>query len=481
MKKKQIYFWIGLHAFVLVVVFSLLLVVKPGSSGRSELPLMPKSLMETESARWFALNMVAVGADLWIYHGEADYILRGNIESRFLSYKANTMEGTILPSSDPKRVRLPYRDISFEYPPVAALFILLPGLFSSDLYQYRILYSLLASSFFLGTLWILTRIYKDLPSDLFPPSKLNMILAASLVFTLCFGPIIVYRLDVFPVFFVTLALRAAQKKQNAGAGAFLALGVATKLYPLILFPLFLLYAFRSTSWREPLRLTFGFLVTLLLIYIPVLILAPQGYLQSLGYHSERGVEIESLWASWAQIRHLLGTPAEVYSKYGSKNIFWSGEEWVKNSWTYFALAILGLIYFQSFLKLNRRDPKIHTAPFPFYTLIHSSLLLLLGLMITSKVLSNQFILWLYPLFLWIGLQKKFVFPLYFQIALASQAIYPYLFTDLVHLKNHAIVVLAWRNLLLLVLFLRLMDWALLVQGLRGIWIQVNPWKRAVPS
>jgi hypothetical protein len=85
-------------------------------------------------------------------------------------------------------------------------------------------------------------------------------------------------------------------------------------------------------------------------------------------------------------------------------------------------------------------------------------------MATSKVLSNQYILWIYPFFLWVGLRKKIVWALCFLIALGSQAIFPYFFEDLVAFKAHAVVVLAVRNVFLLVLFFLVLDWSWFVRA-----------------
>src|SRR5215510_9520522 len=165
MSGRELKFWMACHAAVLLFVFSVLFVVQREDFYRLKLPLLPETIQESTFGKWLTRNMGAVSADLWIYFQQSQYILRGNLDPAFQMYKfRNTgeSEGTIV---EKEGLRLPYRDSSFEYPPLAIIPILIPGLFTTDQYFYRIYYSLLASLAYLFSLWTFLKIYRDVRGD----------------------------------------------------------------------------------------------------------------------------------------------------------------------------------------------------------------------------------------------------------------------------------------------------------------------------
>jgi hypothetical protein len=124
-----------------------------------------------------------------------------------------------------------------------------------------------------------------------------------------------FRFDIVVVLLTVLAFWAGTHKRWFGAQVLLALGVALKLYPLLLMPLVVVWQWRTTR-RVPWRSVLGGAATLAVAGGAMWWLAPAQVLAMLQYHGERPLEFESLGASvvW------LLSPVTVESSFGSLNV-----------------------------------------------------------------------------------------------------------------------------------------------------------------
>ena len=117
------------------------------------------------------------------------------------------------------------------------------------------------------------------------------------VFLALLGPIIWFRIDLIPAACVTLGLLVLSRRPRL-SGALLALGAATKLWPALLI---LPSAGRDKAAR---RRLLGFAATGAAIAALSLVLDGWGRSVSpIGWQSERGLQIESLAATWPMILH----------------------------------------------------------------------------------------------------------------------------------------------------------------------------------
>jgi len=201
------------------------------------------------------------------------------------------------------------------------------------------------------------------------------------------------RFDLIPSMFTLFAVIAAEKKYWRWAFAWLAIATMLKFYPVILVPVFLIAQQKDersawASWRriQPLAI-FTFICAALTLLS--LALSVDGTLAPLSYFKDRPIQIESVSASvvwiWTQIRHAkLGV---VYS-FGSYNIVSVYSGGVSLGGT--ILLVIGLAY-TWWLQLRGKI----TLPF-------STLLTLLVVMITGKVFSPQYLLWIAPLLAYVG-------------------------------------------------------------------------------
>lgn len=108
------------------------------------------------------------------------------------------------------------------------------------------------------------------------------------------------RYDLIPAVLTVAALVALARRREAWAGAGLAVGVVTKLYPVVLVPFALLWCLRRGSLR---RFVVGGVLGLLPL-VPISALWPWWRFAS--FHVERGLQVESLWANLLWTAHLLG-------------------------------------------------------------------------------------------------------------------------------------------------------------------------------
>src|SRR5207247_1462635 len=94
-------------------------------------------------------------------------------------------------------------------------------------------------------------------------------------------------------------------------------GVAAKLYPIVLLPIFGAYYLAGSDRRALLRLALGSAGALALF----LLITPTNMLSFLRYHELRGLQVESLPAGAIVLAHTLGmTAARLDFNYGALHL-----------------------------------------------------------------------------------------------------------------------------------------------------------------
>lgn len=171
--------------------------------------------------------------------------------------------------------------------------------------------------------------------------------------------------DALVVALTSLALLAWSRKRPGWTGIWLGLGVAAKLYPvLVLVPLAIL-CLRAGRWR-PFFLTAGATAgSWLAVNLPVYLLAPEGWLNFWGFNVDRGADLGSIW----YVLQLAGWPVEGVSL------------WIA------ALMVVGTLAIGVLLLLAPQRPRLAQGVFLVVTLF----------LLVNKVYSPQYVLWLLPL------------------------------------------------------------------------------------
>jgi Gpi18-like mannosyltransferase len=354
---------------------------------------------------------------------------------------------------EPPHFRMPYRDISFEYPPLLILPILTARLLSHDYASFTRALALLVSLAYFASLYVVYQIWQRFPQE-------NRLSWPTLLFFSGFsigslGQIYVTRLDVFPSLLYLLALYSFIKEKYATSALWMALGTLTKVYPILLAPLFALVLIQQKKYKELITSIAWGLSLLVMINLGLGWLTEGHYWESIRFHTNRGIQIESLYASIPLLTHwIFHAPLQIYSDHNSLNI--------NSSWVPFLLKISTLLpillftfIYGTFWRVLKSDPAKKKDA---VLLVQSAFLLVFAFLLTFKVFSPQFLIWLTPLiFLAVPQKKKLFLGCFVLILILTQIIYPSFYFLIGMAHPLGISMLLIRNSGLIVLFIWLIN------------------------
>lgn len=362
----------------------------------------------------------------------------------FYDYANRVMQGQIV-----------YRDFVMEYPPLALLFFILPRLITANYSYYAFAFIVEIVLFDLLGLFLVAKLAQ----------RLNRSLMTSLtIYTLALvtiGPLMADRYDLIPAVLTLLAIYAFCYGKQKIAWVMLALGTMTKVYPAIIAPIFLLYNLRYKQYRRILSGTITYAVASVIIVAPFLLLAPKGFLYSFGYHVERGLQLETTYSSILLLGHSLGlVSVKLEFAFGAWNVVSPAADNLARLSELLLLLALALVYWR-FYHAQREGavPQSDLTVDQLGTgnLINGSFLAILAFLVFGKVLSPQFIIWLYPLVpLVAGRARNWTWVAFIFIAFLTYYIYPLHYFELMALEQSAIMILVIRNVLLVGLFILLL-------------------------
>ncbi len=226
------------------------------------------------------------------------------------------------------------------------------------------------------------------------------------------------RFDIFPAALSLLALFCARRKSWNWAFALLALSTLLKFYPVVLLLPFLLAQQLGSQevWYARKRwipLIVFVLVCVVIISISLL-LSVEGTLAPFNYFGYRPIQVESLSASilWLASSVRWGSLSYVYT-FGSLNMLDPLAAVV--SLCASMLVVMSILYTHWLLWRAKID------------LATACLLTLLIVMLTSKVFSPQYLIWVIPLLAYIGEMRRWWFFPWVLISLLTSWIYPYIY------------------------------------------------------
>ncbi len=347
----------------------------------------------------------------------------------------------------------PYRDFPLEYPPFALVPMLAPlvvwpfGPPSQGTYAWlfavQMAVLLVALALVLGRVVRLRATWPGAaPVDLRAEQRLVgirlLILAAGASLALT------WRFDLFPVLLATVGLWAALEHRPAWAGAAIGAGILAKLFPLVVAPALAVAWFVPRDWS---RLGLSALlagVVLIGGMLPFVAVAGHDAFGFIGYQAERGLQIESVGGGLVLLWGLIvGEPVRLFSPFSAWEV--SGPltdvllplTSVALLGGFAALALLGWPRAQA-------EAARHGAVAP-ETIVTLATAALLVLVLTNKVFSIQYVVWLVPFAALLPGQK-------FWLAAVAVAltipIHPVLYEALKEQEALPILVLNLRNALL---------------------------------
>lgn len=174
--------------------------------------------------------------------------------------------------------------------------------------------------------------------------------------------------DLIPIALTALAMLAWARNKPGWAGVALGLAIAAKFYPVLLLGAFAILALRTAKWRPSFVLLGSTIATWILVNAPFAIANFEGWWYFYSFNSQRGVDFGSIWYA-SSVLGIPAVPADIL------NTAATGTFLV----LFVLIAVLSLA--------TKRRPRLAQVAF----------LVIAAFVISGKVYSPQYVLWLVPL------------------------------------------------------------------------------------
>lgn len=278
-----------------------------------------------------------------------------------------------------------YSESRFEYPPLAMLFMLIPRVLTPDEHSFFYAYAVLVYIFLAIGIFFIIKIAKEHDCLLSSCLLLLMTLAAGSYF-------VITRNDVFPTVFSIIAIYLYLKKKYVPAFVFIGIASMIKLYPAIFLLPMLIPFLAKKDWKNVLVGILAAGLTVLIIELPFMIIDASTAFDYLEYHSDRGIQIESVVASiFETYAVLFSSDIAVTYNYGSDNLTGVAPEWLGH-YMNMILAAAMLLFF--LVMLYRASKSKFTEEEMNGIVSVSCVAILMIFVLFSKVYSAQYVIWI---------------------------------------------------------------------------------------
>jgi Glycosyltransferase family 87 len=251
--------------------------------------------------------------------------------------------------------RIPYVDGQNEYPVLTGLAMWVAALPANSYPGFFVWTTVLLTGVALVTAWALTRI------------------AGRWAFLFALAPTLaIYGLvnwDLIAVMLATVATLAYLRRRDGAAGVLLGLGAAAKLYPGLLVAPFALGRLREGRGPDAARVAGAAALSWAAINLPPALASPERWSEFFRFNSSRGADWDSLW-------YLL-----------ERNFGFTWDTAALNVLSAASFVVLSVVLWRA---ASSRRPEFPAWTFGFP--------LLVAFLLTSKVYSPQYGLWLLPWF-----------------------------------------------------------------------------------
>jgi len=279
-----------------------------------------------------------------------------------------------------------------EFPPFSMVFIAIPALFASTPFGYNVAFVAEACAFALIGLVATGKLAKR-----YNQNQHSALLIYTVLMILMFT-FVADRLDIFPAILTLLSFYCFVTKRYALAFMLLSVATMTKIYPAILFPIYLIPFFMNRDIWNVWKGAFVFIVTSFFILLPFFFIGTGDALYFLAFQMDRPPQIESMTASFIHLASYFGlTEVEVVFSNGSYNMVGPWPDAVAPYLLPLLAGVLLVIYAQyarmlSKLRKFKRDNENDRMVILGGTVIFA----LLAFILTGKVFSAQYIIWIIP-------------------------------------------------------------------------------------
>lgn len=328
---------------------------------------------------------------------------------------------------------LPYRDVPFEYPPLAALAIALPALLGGGPGGYELGFGALMAASAAAVVALTGQLAQRTGGDR------GVALAAAALAPLLTGAMIRTHFDLAPVAAMLASLASIASGRPRLGFALLGVGTVIKGFPLVVAPVALAWLVGRGDAAGARRGAVALVATLAASAAAWLALSPGGAHDALRFHLERPVQLESSPASALLALDGLGAAsAEVVHEYGSHGLRHPASQLIAALSAAAVAATVGWLALAA-ARANG-DPR---------RLVLASLAAVTALAALGKVLSPQFLVWVVPLLALALAWRLWALAAALAAALGLTLVeFPGRYLDLVALDPLAVVLVAGRNLVL---------------------------------
>ena len=368
---------------------------------------------------------------------------------------------------------LPYRDIAFEYPPLAAPVISLPGIAGTGEETFRwafALWTLVGAAGMVLLCGALARsgareraaplvsgahsepVVSATIADNRESVARRAMLAAALAPFLC-GALLRTHFDLFPVVILLAGLLLVARDRPRAGLAVLGIGAVTKLFPIVAVPVALTWLLVRGQRREAWQGALACAAVIAAVAGAAIAISPEGALDAVRYHVDRPVQIESSPAMVLLGLDAVGAgEATGIASHRSDGLLHPTAAAVTSLFLTALVAFVALLC-ASVAGARRRAPArgrgVGAETAGPRNLLIASLAACTAFALFGKVLSPQFVIWVLPLgalaFAW----RMHALAAAAALAAAlTQVEFPAHYFDVVAREPAAIALVAARNLAL---------------------------------
>ena len=332
---------------------------------------------------------------------------------------------------------LPYRDVFFEYPPLAAPVIALPGLAGTGAEAFRLAFAVWMLAAAAALVLLCGALAARTGGD-----RRRALFAAALAPVAC-GALLRTHFDLVPVALTLAALWLVCAERPRSGLALLGVGALVKGFPLVAVPVVLAWLLGRGRRREALEGALACAAVLFAGAVAALAVSPDGAVDALRYHLERPVQIESVAAMLLVGLDGVGLGEAVsVSSHRSDGLVHPLDGAVA------ALAALALVVAVAWIAaLAARGDG---AGDERRRLVLAALAAVTAFAVLGKVLSPQFVIWVLPLGVLAFAWRMHALALAVLAALVlTQVEFPAHYFDVVAREPLALALVAARDLVLL--------------------------------
>lgn len=275
-----------------------------------------------------------------------------------------------------------------EYPPFALVFFAIPRLFADTAWGYNVAYVAEVLVFMVVGLLLVSKLAERMGHD---QRKAMLVYAVLMLLMLEF---VVDRYDIFPAILTLASFYMFASKRHGWACLLLAVGAMTKLYPAVLFPLYLLYLAYGRQWRDAAVSCAAFFGTCVLIVGVAWLINPELITNFLSYHTDRPLQIESVPASVVYLLSMFGLtdvwiqPFADPGSFGSDNLMGPLPDAVASVMMPLMVVLILAVYAYYAVLRHRgvRDDDLRLIGL-------AAVAVLMLFMVANKVFSSQYLIW----------------------------------------------------------------------------------------